>query len=255
MSDDPVPAEKPPVVDPPVVDPPPEVPPVTDPPADDPPAEDPPVEDPSGENPFGENPSGDSAPTGGPLGELTESPPGQPVEDPDGDPMEAAIRLAEALIFASADVVTPRDLGRILPDDVDADTVIGELKRRYAGRGVELIKAGAGVMFRTAPDLAPHLRKVIARPKRLSGVAMETLAIIAYHQPVTRAEIEHIRGAALSQQTLDSLLELSLITPKGRRETPGRPTIWGTTPEFLSHFGIGALDELPRREDLLLDRR
>lgn len=240
MSDDPVPPEEPPVVDPQ-----PEVPPVTDPPADDPPVEDPPVEE----------PSGDITSAAASSGELMESPPGQPVEDPGGDPMEAAIRLAEALIFASAEVVTPRDLGRILPDDIEADTVIGELKRRYAGRGVELIDAGAGVMFRTAPDLAPHLRKVIARPKRLTGVAMETLAIIAYHQPVTRAEIEHIRGAALSQQTLDSLLELSLITPKGRRETPGRPTIWGTTPEFLSHFGIGALDELPRRDDLLLDRR
>jgi segregation and condensation protein B len=180
-----------------------------------------------------------------------EPPPGES----QGDPMEAAIRLAEALIFASAEVVTPRDLGRILPDDIDADAVIADLKARYAGRGVELVDAGAGVMFRTAPDLAPHLRKVIARPRRLTGVAMETLAIIAYHQPVTRAEIEHIRGAALSQQTLDSLLELSLITPKGRRETPGRPTIWGTTPEFLAHFGINALDELPRRDDLLLDRR
>lgn len=176
-------------------------------------------------------------------------------EEFQGNPMEAALRLAEALIFASAEVVTPRDLTRILPDDIDADMVIRELKLRYAGRGVELIDAGAGVMFRTAPDLAPHLRKVIARPKRLTGVAMETLAIIAYHQPVTRAEIEHIRGAALSQQTLDSLLELALITPKGRRETPGRPTIWGTTPEFLAHFGINALDELPRRDDLLLDRR
>jgi segregation and condensation protein B len=249
MSDDPVPVEKPPVIHSPVVDPPPEVPPVSDPPAGDPPVEDPPVQDPSGDSASAE------VSAGALPGELTETPPAQPVEDPDGDPMEAAIRLAEALIFASADVVTPRDLGRILPDDVDADTVIGELKRRYAGRGVELIEAGAGVMFRTAPDLAPHLRKVIARPRRLTGVAMETLAIIAYHQPVTRAEIEHIRGAALSQQTLDSLLELSLITPKGRRETPGRPTIWGTTPEFLSHFGIGNLDELPRRDDLLLDRR
>jgi segregation and condensation protein B len=224
MSDEPVPPDQPPVVDPP-----PEVLPVTDPPADDPP----------------------EASSGAPADHPAEP----PVDDPQGDPMEAAIRLAEALIFASAEVVTPRELGRILPDDIDADTVIGELKRRYAGRGVELIDAGAGVMFRTAPDLAPHLRKVIARPKRLTGVAMETLAIIAYHQPVTRAEIEHIRGAALSQQTLDSLLELSLITPKGRRETPGRPTIWGTTPEFLSHFGVAALDELPRRDDLLLDRR
>ena len=108
-------------------------------------------------------------------------------------------------------------------------------------------------MFRTAVDLAPRLRKVIEAPRRLPRVAMETLAIVAYHQPVTRPEIEHIRGTALSQQTLDALLELNLIAPKGRRETPGRPTLWGTTPEFLAHFGLKDLRELPRREDLLLE--
>ena len=108
-------------------------------------------------------------------------------------------------------------------------------------------------MFRSALDLAPRLRKVIETPRRLPRVAMETLAIVAYHQPVTRPEIEHIRGTALSQQTLESLLELNLIAPKGRRESPGRPTLWGTTPEFLAHFGLKDLRELPRREDLLLE--
>jgi segregation and condensation protein B len=172
-----------------------------------------------------------------------------PLREPDED----CLRLAEALIFASAEPVTPRGLARVLADDIDADAVLAALRTRYAGRGVELIDAGNGVMFRSALDLAPRLRKVIESPRRLPRVAMETLAIVAYHQPVTRPEIEHIRGTALSQQTLDSLLELNLIAPKGRRETPGRPTLWGTTPEFLAHFGLKDLRELPRREDLLLD--
>ena len=172
---------------------------------------------------------------------------------PPREPDEDAIRLAEALVFSSAEPVTPRSLARILPDDMDADSVIAALRARYAGRGVELVDAGPGVMFRTAVDLAPKLRKVIEAPRRLPRVAMETLAIIAYHQPMTRPEIEHIRGSALSQQTLDSLLELNLIAPKGRRESPGRPTLWGTTPEFLAHFGLKDLRELPRREDLLLE--
>jgi segregation and condensation protein B len=97
------------------------------------------------------------------------------------------------------------------------------------------------------------LRKVIEIPRRLPRVAMETLAIIAYHQPVTRPEVEEIRGTSLSQQTLDSLLEANLIAPKGRRESPGRPTLWGTTPQFLAQFGLKDLRELPRREDLLLE--
>ncbi len=168
-------------------------------------------------------------------------------------PDEDSLRLAEALVFASAEPVTPQRLGNVLPDDLDADAVISALRARYAGRGVELIDAGNGVMFRSAPDLAPRLRTVIASPRRLPRVAMETLAIIAYHQPVTRPEIEHIRGTALSQQTLDSLLELDLIAPRGRRESPGRPTLWGTTAAFLTHFGLTDLHELPRREDLLLD--
>jgi segregation and condensation protein B len=172
-----------------------------------------------------------------------------PLREPDED----ALRLAEALVFASAEPVTPRSLARVLPDDLDTDAVLDALRARYAGRGVELVDAGAGVMFRTALDLAPRLRKVIDAPRRLPRVATETLAIIAYHQPMTRAEIEHIRGTSLSQQTLDSLLELNLIAPAGRREAPGRPTLWGTTPAFLTHFGLKDIRELPRREDLLLE--
>ena len=178
-------------------------------------------------------------------------PPPEATPSPSSD--EDVLRLAEALVFASAEPVTRRGLDRVLPDDVDVDAVVAALRERYAGRGVELIDVAGGVMFRTAPDLAPRLRKVIEAPRRLPRVAMETLAIVAYHQPVTRPEIEHIRGTALSQQTLDSLLELNLIAPLGRRETPGRPTLWGTTATFLIHFGLKDLRELPRREDLLLD--
>jgi segregation and condensation protein B len=174
------------------------------------------------------------------------------IPDP-APPDEDALRLAEALVFATAGPVTARALSQLLPDTADADTVLAALRARYAGRGVELVDAGGGVMFRTAEDLAPRLRKVVQVPRRLPRVAMETLAIIAYHQPVTRAEIEEIRGTALAQQTLEALLEAELIVLKGRRETPGRPAMWGTTPQFLAQFGLNDLRDLPRREDLLLE--
>jgi segregation and condensation protein B len=166
---------------------------------------------------------------------------------------DEALRVAEALLFASAEPVGARALSQLLPEELDADTVLAALRERYAGRGVELVEAGGGMQFRTAPDLAPLLRKVIHIPRRLPRVAMETLAIIAYHQPLTRPEIEDIRGTSLAQQTLDALLEAELIVPKGRRESPGRPTLWGTTPHFLAQFGLKDLRELPRREDLLLE--
>ena len=163
------------------------------------------------------------------------------------------LRLAEAMVFASATPVTRRALGQMLPDEADTDLVVAALRERYAGRGVELVETGGGLHFRTAADLAPRLRRVIQLSRRLPRVAMETLAIIAYHQPLSRAEIEHIRGVALSQQTLEALLEAGLIEPKGRRETPGRPTTWGTTAGFLTQFGLKDLRELPPPEDLLLE--
>jgi segregation and condensation protein B len=168
-------------------------------------------------------------------------------------PDEAALRLAEAMVFASATPVSARALGQVLAADQDPDAVIAALRTRYAGRGVELVEVAGGVQFRTAPDLAPSLRKVVEVPRRLPRVAMETLAIIAYHQPVTRPEIEEIRGAALSQQTLDALLEAELVAPRGRKEAPGRPTLWATTPQFLAQFGLKDLRDLPRREDLLVE--
>jgi segregation and condensation protein B len=167
--------------------------------------------------------------------------------------MEDALRLAEAMIFAASAPVSARQLGQVLPEGLEAEAVLAALRDRYVGRGVELMEVAGGWQFRTAPDLAPRLRKVVPVPRRLPRAAMETLAIIAYHQPVTRAEIEETRGAALSQATLDALLEAGLIAPKGRKEVPGRPTLWGTTPAFLAQFGLKDLRELPRREDLLVE--
>ena len=133
------------------------------------------------------------------------------------------------------------------------ELLLHALRERCADRAVTLVEVAGGWQFRTAADLAPQLKRVIKIPRRLPRVAMETLAIIAYHQPVTRAEVEEIRGAALSQATLDALLDTDMIIPKGRRETPGRPTLWGTTPDFLTHFGLASLRDLPRREDLLVE--
>jgi len=169
------------------------------------------------------------------------------------DEFTPAMRLAEAAIFAATQPVTARVLTNLLPEDADVDSVMAALTQAYETRGVNIVTVGGGWQFRTAPDLAPALRKVVELPRRLPRVAMESLAIIAYHQPVTRTEIEEIRGAALSQNTLDLLLENGLVTPKGRKETPGRPTLWGTTPAFLAQFGLNDLRELPKREDLLID--
>jgi segregation and condensation protein B len=165
------------------------------------------------------------------------------------------LRLAEALVFASAEPVTARTLEQMLDgtDSPPAEAVLEALRDRYAGRGVELVAVAGGWQFRTAPDLAPRLTRVVRQTRRLPRAAMETLAIIAYHQPVTRAEIEAIRGASLSQATMDALLEAGLVTPRGHRETPGRPTLWATTPTFLTQFALRDLRDLPRREDLLVE--
>lgn len=166
---------------------------------------------------------------------------------------EATLRLAEAIVFSATVPLSPLSLVKLIGGDHDPDAVVAALKDRHAGRGFELVEAAGGVQFRTAPDLGPALRKVIEVPRRLTRVAMETLAIVAYHQPVTRAEIEHLRGASLAQSTLDALLEGKFVYPVGRKEAPGRPTLWGTTPEFLAAFGLADLASLPRREDLFVE--
>ncbi len=168
-------------------------------------------------------------------------------------PDEECLRIAEALVFASSEPVSPRALSQLLPPETDVDAVVAALQDRYAGRGVELAQVAGSLQFRTAPDLAAVLRKVVQTPRRLPRAAIETLAIIAYHQPVTRPEVEEIRGASLSQQTMDALLEAGLIAPRGRKESPGRPTLWATTTAFLAQFGLRDLRELPRREDLLVE--
>jgi segregation and condensation protein B len=160
------------------------------------------------------------------------------------------LRLAEALLFAAAEPVTEKALAALLPEGVPAAAVIASLTESLAGRGVEVTAVAGGWQMRTAPDLAPLLRRRFEVPKRLSRAAVEALAIVAYHQPVTRAEIEDIRGVALSQGTLDALVEAGLVEPKGRRETPGRPATWGTTAQFLAHFGLAALKDLPKLEEL-----
>ncbi len=147
-----------------------------------------------------------------------------------------------------------RQLAGLLPEDAEADAVLNALRARYAGRGVELAEIGGGWQFRTAADLAPRLTRVIQRPRRLPRVAMETLAIIAWHQPVTRSQVEEIRGASLGQQTLDALLEAGLVRTAGHKEVPGRPALWATTPQFLAQFGLKDLRELPKREELVTEQ-
>ncbi len=168
-------------------------------------------------------------------------------------PLSTAERLLEAAIFAAREPVPLRTLATLLPDGADLDATIEAVRSRYQGAGVDLITIGQGLMFRTAPDLAGALRKIIEVPRRLPRVALETLAIIAYHQPVTRTEIETIRGASLSQNTLDALLQADLVAPRGHKEVPGRPTLWGTTPHFLATYGLRDLRDLPKRSDLLIE--
>src|SRR3954469_9139188 len=160
------------------------------------------------------------------------------------------LRLLEALFFAAPEPLGEDDLARHLGPDADTGGRGRELVDTYSGRGVNLVRVAGGWTFRTAPDLGPALQheRVVAR--RLSRAAVETLAIIAYHQPVTRAEIETIRGVALARGTLDRLIEAGWVRPAGRREAPGRPLIWATTPAFLAHFGFDSLKDLPGIDEL-----
>jgi segregation and condensation protein B len=169
------------------------------------------------------------------------------------------LRLLEALLFAADAPRTPAELARHLPDGADVPALLEALQQHYAGRGVTLQRVGEAWAFRTAPDLADRLRVEQVETRKLSRAAVETLAIIAYHQPVTRAEIEEIRGVGLSKGTLDTLLEAGWVQPRGRRQSPGRPLTWGTTRAFLDHFGLADLTELPGLGELkaagLLDTR
>jgi segregation and condensation protein B len=163
---------------------------------------------------------------------------------------EEQLRVVEALLFSAAEPVPEEALALRFGDDVHVPALLAELAAFYEGRGVNLVRRGGGWIFATAPDLAPALRHERAVSRNLSRAAVETLAVIAYHQPVTRAEIEAIRGVALGRGTLDRLLEAGWVRPRGRREAPGRPLNWVTTPHFLSHFGLDNLAELPGVEEL-----
>lgn len=160
------------------------------------------------------------------------------------------LRLLEAILFAAAEPLTEAQLAARLPDDADLKDLLSGLQAYYEGRGVELVRRGKSWAFRTADDLRPMLEKEITVPRKLSRAAIETLAIVAYHQPVTRAEIEEIRGVGLSKGTLDVLLEAEWIKPGKRRETPGRPVTWRTTDDFLDHFGLEDIRDLPGIKEL-----
>jgi segregation and condensation protein B len=169
------------------------------------------------------------------------------------------LRLLEALLFAAAVPLDEKTLGARLPEDVDLKASLRALQAEYSTRGVNLVRIGNKWAFRTAGDLSWLLTKEAVVPKKLSRAAVETLAVIAYHQPVTRAEVEEIRGVVMSKGTFDVLMETGWIKPRGRRKVPGRPITYGTSEEFLSHFGLEQLGDLPGLEELkgsgLLDNR
>jgi segregation and condensation protein B len=169
------------------------------------------------------------------------------------------LRLLEALLFASAEPLDEKTLAARLPQGADVKAALEQLRADYASRGVNLVRVAGKWAFRTAPDLSWLLTKDSVVPRKLSRAAIETLAIVAYHQPVTRAEVEEIRGISAAKGTLDVLLETGWVRPRGRRKAPGRPVTYGTTETFLSHFGLEALDDLPGLDELkgsgLLDGR
>lgn len=169
------------------------------------------------------------------------------------------LRLLEAMLFASTEPLSTDKLAEYFPDSTDVAELLAELRGHYENRGVHLLPVAGKWAFRTAPDLADRLRQEKHVSRRLSRAAVETLAVVAYHQPVSRAEIEEIRGVGYSRGTLDVLLEAGWVKPGRRRRTPGRPLTWVTTEGFLDHFGLDGLADLPGIDDLkaagLLDKR
>lgn len=160
------------------------------------------------------------------------------------------VRLVEALLFASADPLTEEALASRLGGAADLADLLAALSTNYAERGVNLVRVAGGWVFRTAPDLAERLRIERSATRKLSRAAIETLAVVAYHQPVTRGEIEEIRGVGLAKGTFDILIEAGWVGPRGRRMSPGRPLLWVTTPGFLAHFGLDSIADLPAIDEL-----
>jgi segregation and condensation protein B len=174
-------------------------------------------------------------------------------------PMAEQERMAEAILFAALDPVTLAELAGRMPHGCDPAAALAGLRRRYDGRGVVLVRVGEAWAFRTAPDLGFLMRREVVETRKLSRAAVETLAIIAYHQPVTRAEIEEIRGVAVSRGTVDQLIEMGWVRLGKRKLTPGRPVTFVVTQEFLDHFGLESARDLPGLKELraagLLDNR
>lgn len=166
------------------------------------------------------------------------------------DPADDLSRSVEAALFAAEAPLSPSEIAAYVGADVDVKAALSDLSARYEGRGVNLVERGGRWHFQTAPDLAHILRREREESRKLSRAGIETLAIIAYHEPVSRAEIESIRGVQISKGTLDVLMEAGWVRPAGRRESPGRPLIFATTPAFLSHFGLSSRKDLPGIDDL-----
>ncbi len=160
------------------------------------------------------------------------------------------LRMLEAILFAASEPLNEKALATSLPQGADIPSLLAELRQIYEKRGVNLVRVAEKWQFRTAPDLAFLLRKEQPEQKRLSRAAIETLAIVAYHQPVTRAEIEDIRGVAVSKGTLDALMEVGWVKIRGRKRTPGRPVTYGTAESFLVHFGLESVSHLPGADEL-----
>ena len=176
--------------------------------------------------------------------------PGEIEEREHREVAERHLRILEALLFASAEPLSTTELGAYLGEGVDIGGLLPLLAERYAGRGVNLVQRGDKWAFRTAEDLGFMLRREETESRTLSRAALETLSIIAYHQPATRAEVEEVRGVATGKGTLDLLMEAGWVRMRGRRRTPGRPVTYGTTEAFLDHFGLESLADLPGLEEL-----
>ncbi len=182
------------------------------------------------------------------TGGIAPEPAERPLFDP--PPLAEQERMVEAILFAAAEPVSVADLAARMPHGCDPAEALVLLRRRYEGRGVTLVRIGDAWAFRTAPDLGFLMARETVETRKLSRAAVETLAIVAYHQPVTRAEIEEIRGVAVSRGTLDQLLELGWIRFGRRRMTPGRPLTFLVTQEFLDHFGLESTRDLPGLQEL-----
>ena len=162
-----------------------------------------------------------------------------------------ALRMVEAILFAAEAPLTPAEIAAHLPGgEAGLELLLGELAASYESRGVNLVERGGRWLFHTAADLSHILRRESEEPRKLSRAALETLAIIAYHEPATRPQIEEIRGVSISRGTVDVLMEVGWVRPAGRRESPGRPLQYATTPAFLAHFGLESRRDLPGLADL-----